>query len=168
MKQDCFRHLLQGGVQVLSVLILCSCLFVWPQFLVYVSHVDIQCIKHHELFAEHLHQKWTTSSIQLITAAVAMLATALGPTWDPSMVAQPVPIIRLTPPQSPEQLRAGVMTRFVYDRRAFVTPARRLPRISGQTQAVRCLTPSVVDALAANVFHALDQRRDRTPGHHAR
>ena len=84
------------------------------------------------------------------------------------MVAQPVPIIRLTPPQSPQQLRAGVMTRFVYDRRGSVAPARRLPRISGQTQAFRCSSPSVADALAANAYRALEQKRDHTPGLHAR
>ena len=179
MKQDCFRHLLQGGVQVLSVLILCSYLFVWPQFLVHVSHVDIQCIKYHELFADHLQQKWTTSSIQLITAAVAMLATTLGPTWDPNMVAQPVSIKTGQRPRNRRTMRAGIMSRpFRLDCRLSVrhslaspqslprplTLARRPPHGDDpRTQAVRSSTPSAADASTASTRRAWSKREDEHP-----
>jgi hypothetical protein len=72
------------------------------------------------------------------------------------MVAQPVPIIRLAPPQM-RTMRAGIMTRFVFDRQVRSTSARRLPSIS-RAQAVHCSTPSAADASTATVHRASEEQ----------
>ena len=75
----------------------------------------------------------------------------------------------IEPPADAPQMRAGLMTRFVYDRQGCVTSARRLLHSAvNQRPAVLCSTPSATDAPTANTHRVSGRERGRTPGLHAR
>jgi hypothetical protein len=150
------NNLLQGGVQVLCILILCFCPFVRSVFHVrvslrftrsYVSSRAERC----PIASNKRRQPWRRT-----TRDVRRTRAPLDPIRDSSMVAQPVPIIRLAPPQM-RTMRAGIMTRFVFDRQVRSTSARRLPSIS-RAQAVHCSTPSAADASTATVHRASEEQ----------